>query len=84
MMIEAYNFHEKEQLKASYESSKLTAYFVGLSLAGKEVPEISQIYPTIFKEENTKQKEDVAAIQWQEKQFAMLAAAINSSRKGKK
>lgn len=50
-------FQEKEEMRAkeiiatNYNLATMVATFVGCSLAGKQIPDINELYPTQFQEE---------------------------------
>lgn len=79
VFMDGYQFRNKQTVLNRYEQAKLIACFVGLSMSGKDIPDIDDLYPDMFDDD----VDTEAAIKQQEKQFAMLAMTVNQSRKGK-
>ena len=40
----------KQQLQTTYNTAQLVAQFVGLSMNGKQIPTIQEIFPSVFQE----------------------------------
>lgn len=51
----------KQQLQTTYNTAQLVAQFVGLSMNGKQIPTIQEIFPSVFQEvvEDTESQEEI-------------------------
>lgn len=77
-------FQEKEEIRAkeilasNYNLASMIAGFVGCSLAGKQIPDINELYPTQFQEE--KPIEDDKSWMIYKEQMIDFAIAHNKQR----
>lgn len=77
-------FQEKEEIRAkeilasNYNLASMIASFVGCSLAGKQIPDINELYPTQFQEEKPIE-EDMSWMIYKE-QMIDFAIAHNKQR----
>lgn len=59
LIVEAYNKKQEEeykiQLSLDYQLASNIAYFVGLTLNGKQIPSLQKTYPSLFNEVEQKE-----------------------------
>ena len=59
LIVEAYNKKQEEeykiQLSLDYQLASNIAYFVGLTLNGKQIPSLQKVYPSLFNEVEQKE-----------------------------
>ena len=53
-VIDCYKRREKASIAQSYLAAKMIAQFVGISMNGKSIPEIHQMFPELFIDEANK------------------------------
>lgn len=73
----------KEQLSTTYNTAQLVASFVGLSMNGKDIPTIEEVFPSVFqkqvKEEDITERE-VKAMALQKDIWVAYAERFNKQR----
>lgn len=54
LILQVYNKKKKEEIKKDYELACMVASFVNCGMAGKSLPSISKVYPSLFSENEEK------------------------------
>lgn len=74
----------KQQLQTTYNTAQLVAQFVGLSMNGKQIPTIQEIFPSVFQEvvevTESQEERDQKAMALQKDIWVAYAERFNKQR----